>query len=150
MAALTLHELAEIGQFVGGIASVLVIASIYFVWKQVRQQAQNSRTELITGMTTLIVSVSQVFIEHPDMRKYFHDGAVPTDREAERARAIAVTMADAMDHVAAHLGLMDHPAEEAWKRYIGDMCDRSPILKEYLQTHRDWYGPALREQSGIG
>lgn len=140
-----LQELAEIGQFVAGVASLVVVASVYFVWKQVKQQAEDSRTELITGMTTLIISVSRIFIEYPYLRQYFHDGVAPTVEHVEQTRAVAVTLADAIDHVAAHLCLMDEPVREAWEAYIGDMRTSSPVLMNYLRTHRHWYGPKLRQ-----
>jgi hypothetical protein len=142
----SLNELAEAGQFMAGVASILVVVSIFLVWRQVRQQAQDSRVELITGMTNLIGSVSQTFIEYPSMRKYFYGGATPTGEDVERARAIAVRMADALDHVAAHLDLMSTPTRDAWAAYINGIGDKSPILKGYVQDNKSWYGPKLREQ----
>ena len=146
MSEIGLTELGEIGQLIAGVASLVVVITVILLWKQIKQQVQDSRTELITGMTTLIVSVSQVFVEHPTMRKYFHEGATPTGEAREQATAIAVTMADAMDHVAAHLKLMERAAAEAWTAYFKGIYGKSPILKEYLSAHASWYGPALRGQ----
>jgi hypothetical protein len=82
------------------------------------------------------------------MRKYFHDGApiAAGSADYDRASAIAVTIADAMDHVAEHLDRMDHPAQEAWKAYFADTYKSSPILQDYLTAHKCWYGPALQKQ----
>lgn len=146
MLNLSLAELAEAGQFVAGIASVIILASLFFVWRQVKQQAQSSRVELITGMTDLIGSVSQVFIEYPAMQKYFYERATPNGDDADRAQAIAIRMADALDHVAAHLDLMPEPTRNAWAAYISGIGDTSPTLKSYVETKRDWYGPELRKQ----
>ena len=101
-------------------------------------------------MTGLITSVSRVFIEYPEMRKFFYEGVKPSGTDYDRARSIAVTVADAIDHVAEHLDRMSGPAAEAWKAYFRDIYESSPVLKEYLQTHSSWYGPVLRELLGIG
>lgn len=142
---LSLHELAEIGQVVAGVASVGVVASLLFVRKQVKLQADDSRTELITGMTTLITSVSGVFIEYPEMRKYFHSDAVPDDEDCERARAIALTFANTLDHVVEHLHLMGDRTRTAWLAYICHIHGNSPVFTEILSEHESWW-PGLREQ----
>jgi hypothetical protein len=144
-----LQQLADYGQIAAGIASVAVVGSVLLVRKQVKLQADNSRAELVTVMTGLMVSVSRAFIEHPDMRKYFHDGEKPTGTDRELARAIAVTIADAMDHVAEYLDRMSDPAQTAWKAYVNDTYAKSPVLQEYLQTHKSWYGPKLLAQLRI-
>jgi hypothetical protein len=149
MAAVSLHVLAEVGQFLGGLASLAVLASIYFVWREIEQRAQDGRVELITGMTSLIGSVSQVFIEHPKMRKYFYEGAEPDGDDLEMARAIAMRMADALDHVTGHLDLMSEPSQEAWRQYVADIGRQSPTLKGYVRAHKSWYRPELWEQLGL-
>ncbi len=95
-----LCELAEIGQVVSGVGAIFVVISIFLVWKQVRQQTRDSRVELTTGMTNLISSVSQTFIEYPHMRKYFYGGEEPTDEDAELAQAIAARMAKLREQLA--------------------------------------------------
>jgi hypothetical protein len=147
--AVSLNALAEVGQFIAGVTSIIVLGSLYFVWRQVKQQAQDSRVELITGMTSLIGSVSQVFIEKPEMRKYFYEGISPSGDEVELAQAIAVRMADALDHVAAHLDLMSDPTRDAWAEYISGIGERSPVLKSYVRANKKWYGPKLREQLSL-
>lgn len=148
---LSLQDLANIGQIVAGGASILVFVSVLLVWKQVHQQAQDGRVALTTGMTDLISSVSRTFIEYPTMRKYFYEGATPvkTGCEYERAQAIAAMMADAFDHVAAHLGLMEEPAQNAWRAYCKCIYEKSPILREHLEAHAGWYRSDLQEQLDI-
>lgn len=141
----SLHELAEAGQFVAGIASVLVVISLLFVRKQVRLQADDSRTELITGLTTLITSISGVFIEYPEMRKYFHSDVVPEGEDSERAQAIALTFANTLDHVVAHLHLTGYRTERAWVAYIRYLHGNSPVFSTTLSEHKDWW-PGLQEQ----
>jgi hypothetical protein len=145
---MSLHELAEIGQIAAGAASILVFGSVLLVRKQVKLQADTSETEMVTGMTTLITSVSRVFIEYPTMQKYFHEGAHPTAEDSDRARAIAMTMANVLDHVVGHLHLMDHRTRVAWCTYIGETHLRSPVLQEMLRDHPGWW-PGLQTQLAV-
>lgn len=139
---LSLSEWAEIGQLMAGVASVILLASIFLVRHEVKQQAETSRVALITGMTSLLGSVSQIFIENPHMQKYFYGGATPIDQDAELAQVIAMRMADALDHAAAHLDLMPPSTERAWIAYVSDMGTSSPTLKSYVESKRAGIDPS--------
>lgn len=145
-----LGRLADYGTIATGVATIAIFVSVWLVRKQVKQQAEDSRAELITAMTSLMISVSRVFIEYPEMREYFYGGKTPSEDDRQRAEAIAVTIADAMDHVAAFLDPMPAPTQRAWKAYFRDMFDKSPMLRDYLREHVEWYGPKLREYLALG
>jgi hypothetical protein len=140
--AIHLHDLADLGAFVSGVMSIFVLLSLWFLWYQVRLQARDSRRQLVTGFTSLINEVGHVFIEYADMRKFFHDGVGPEKEEdRQRAQAIAVTLANAMDHIAANLDRVEH--EATWREYFKGVYDKSPVLRDYLDAHKTWYGPKL-------
>lgn len=148
----SLQAWADIGQIVAGIAALIVVATVIPLYRQVRLQADaldrqvaDGRVARVTGTTGVFISVSQVFIEHPKMRKYFHDGVMPKDAKYEQALAIGVMVADAMDHVAVHLDDMEERAQAAWTDYFNFIYDNSPVLRKYLGMHRGWY-PELRKQ----
>jgi hypothetical protein len=140
----TLQQAAYVGQVVAGVTSVLIIFSAWLLWLQVRQQARDSRTELITGMTGFISTAGRAFIDYPEMRKYFYDRVVPQGADRERACAIAISIAGTMDHVAAHFDIMGRREQLAWKAYFTDSFNNSPVLREHLETHKSWYGPKFR------
>jgi hypothetical protein len=144
-----LQQVAEGGQIIAGIASVIALYGVVAVWRQTRQAAQTSETELITGMTALITTVGGAFIEHPEMRQYFYAKRTPKRRHYERAHAIAVALVGALDHVAAHFDEMDEATRDAWKQYFNDLYDNSPVVQEHLRTYSRWYGPKLREHYGL-
>jgi hypothetical protein len=68
---------------------------------------------------------------------------------AERARAIAVALVGALDHVAAHFDEMDKVTRDARKQYFSDLYDNSPVVQEHLRKYWRWYGPGLREHYGL-
>lgn len=136
--ALSLQQWSDIGTIVGAVSVFLLLISV-------GQTARNSRVELITGMTTLILDVDRVLIEYPEMRKYFGGGATPSDEDLERARAIGMTMANTLDHVVEHLDLMEDETQIAWRKYISDVYKSSPVLKDLLGEHGKWW-PGLQRQ----
>jgi len=150
-AGLSLAETAEIAQVVAGSASILALGGLFFVWKQVRLQQDNSRVEVITGLTTLITEVDRVFIEHPETWKYFNNGAQPppkSETEGERVRAIAMTMANVLDHIVEHVERLKSETQESWQRYIAEAYETSPVFQEVLTEHDSWW-PGLQRQVRI-
>ena len=140
IAALSLQQWSYVAEIVAGLGVVLVASQ---VWLAVR----NSRVELITGMTTLISGVDQAFIDHPNFRTYFRDNVDPppeAETNGEQVRAIAMTMATVLDHVVEHLRKMKWETRHAWRLYIYDVHEKSPVLRDLLIDHEGWW-PGLQE-----
>lgn len=144
-----LQRWADYGHIAGGVGALIAAFGIVFVWRQVRLQAQDSRTELVTTMTALMISVSGVFVRYPEMRKYFYENKAPDSEDYARAIAIAVTIADAMDHISANLDRMEPQVQAAWTNYMRDIYNGSVILRTYLEDHWAWYGPSLPNSVGL-
>jgi hypothetical protein len=142
--ALTLQKWADVGQITAGVMSIFVLVTVVLLLLQVRQQAADSRSALITATTSLISEVGRAFIEYPDMRKYFYDGMTPVADDQQRASAIAVILAGAMDRVAAQFTGKSNPWEVAWRSYFTDIIGTSPVLKQHIDAHIAWYGPKLQ------
>jgi hypothetical protein len=106
-----------------------------------------ARKELLSGMGKYVNEIALVFVEHPKMRKYSHEGFVPCGDDRPQAEAIAIALANALDHVLVHLERVEGAAEEseAWKCYCRDLRKNSPVMRELLCRHPDWYCRPLRE-----
>src|SRR5215211_6744392 len=148
LGGLSLADAAEVSQVVAGFASAIALLGLFFVWKQVRLQQDNSRVELITGLTTLIIEIDRVFIDHPEMWKYFND-CEPTppkgETKGDRVRVVAMTMANVLDHIVEHRRKMKCETRDSWLRYIAEAYEKSPVLQEVLAEHDTWW-PALQRQ----
>lgn len=134
---ISLEQLANAAQIVGLLGIALLIV-------QVGVSLRNSRVELTTNLTTMITQIDQVFIEHPGIRKYFEEGKKPDADDAERARAVALTFANTLDHVVAHLRLMKRDARLSWEKYIAHLHEQSPVFADLLDRHGDDWWPYLR------
>ena len=139
--ALSLNQWADIAQMIAGAGVALVVV-------QVGLGLRNSRIELVTGLTTLIADVDQVFIESPHMWKYFNDceQAPPKgDTEGDKVRAIAMTMANVLDHIVEHQRRLRGETRESWMRYVAEVYEKSPAFRELLTEHKSWW-PGLQHQ----
>jgi hypothetical protein len=140
-AALSLEQWAQIAEIAAGIGVLLVAIQIWIALR-------NSRVELITGMTALITQVDQALIDYPNMRTYFRGNVTPpadTEREGQRARAVAMTMANVLDHVIEHRWKMKRKTRNAWLTYIKEVYTESIVLQEVITENQDWW-PGLQKQ----
>ncbi len=139
--ALSLDQVANLAQVAAGLGVFLVVIQVW-------QGVSNSRVGVITGLTTLITEVDQVFIGHPEIWKYFND-CEPTppkgEKEGERVRAVAMTMANVLDHIVEHRRKMKRETWESWLRYIAEVYEKSPVFREVLTEHDSWW-PGLQRQ----
>jgi len=136
----TLQQAAHWAEIVTALMSFVVIVTVVLLARQVRQQALDGRTNLIT-------TVGGAFIDHPETRKYFYKGATPTGEDDE-AQAIAVSLAGAMDYTAAHFDHMPSHTREAWRAYFDFIYENSPVFVEHLEEHHSWYGSRFQEYFG--
>jgi hypothetical protein len=137
--ALSLGQLANVAQVAAGLSAGLVIAQIF-------QGRSNSRVAVVTGLTTLITEVDQTFIDHPELWKYFNDSEpVPPkgDEEGDRVRAIAMTMANVLDHIVEHRRKVKQETRDSWLRYVFEVYEKSPAFREVLAEHGTWW-PGLQ------
>jgi hypothetical protein len=120
--------------------AVAVAAGAYLV------QRRDSHTQLLLGMTEHVDGVAKVFVEFPEMRPYFHAGEeAKGTTDLQRAEAIAVYLSNAMDFVFVHLGKIDDAGKAAWERYFAYVFQNSPVLRDFLEEHKDWYGRQFQE-----
>ncbi len=141
ISTLSLHQWSEV-------AAIVTVAGVGLVLLQIHQGARVARVELITGLTTLIVAIDQMFIEHPGMWRYFNENVpLPEEdtTERERANAIALAMANTLDHIVEHLTHMKCRTRYSWCAYIEEVYEKSPVFRDLLDEHRTWW-PGLQEQ----
>jgi len=71
-----------------GVPGVLV--SLFFLWRQSRDQTLATRATIYQNITATMLDIDRYFIEHPELKKYFFDGASISKkhREYERVKSI--------------------------------------------------------------
>ena len=97
--------------------------------------------QLVTGMTTMMLEVDRALIEYPELRPYFKEGTAPPESgtEHDQVQALATAMANALDHVVAHMDLMKRDARWSWECYIAHLYEQSPVFADLLEDHDNWW-----------
>lgn len=138
--ALSLQQWSDIAAMIG-------VFGILVVLYQVKQARRDGQVALITGMTTMMLEIDKAFIEHPEMRQYFKNGVRPPQGSGarEEAQAFAMAMANALDHVVEHMRFMKCDTRYAWRTYIAELYEQSPVFADLLEEHGDWWPGLHRE-----
>jgi hypothetical protein len=143
--ALSLNQLADAAQIAAGLGVVLVVIQVW-------QGVGNSRVGVVTGLTTLISDIDRVFLDLPELWKYFNDSE-PTppkgDEEGERVRVMAVTMANVLDHIVEHRRKLKRETRASWLRYVDEVYAKSPAFREVLTEHHSWWPGLQRQVRGL-
>jgi hypothetical protein len=115
---------------------------------QSQQVAKSIRANVESTIVTHVTSLDQVFMKEPDLAPYFYENK-PIDRKDKmypKVSATAVMVLDVFDLVATqnkhYPEFWDTP--EAWDEWMIDVFSKSPILREFIDTHQGWYGKSLK------
>lgn len=138
--------LATVTSIVGLVGLVVTIGLLSWQTRASARQAEVANA--IAGATVLFTCTSglremlRLFVQEPELRAYFYNGApCPTD-ELQRARVISIAemLGDALED-----GLVTHrlvPASESetdWIGYCRQMRSSSPALEEMIAKHGEWW-----------
>jgi len=126
-----------------------VIGSLIFSGYQTRQlsrqvkiQNEMAKSEIIHHGTDRLSGAYRAFIDYPELRKYFYDGAPCPRRGKTRVRVLTVAemIGDTIDSVLETISLVATREEYAdWIDYIGHILDRSPALEQLALQHPKWW-----------
>ena len=141
---MTLYE--GLSLIVSAAGFLAVVVSIRYLVVQTKSSARALESSTFDASANATFMIDSVFIEHPDLRKYFYDAGQPVAPELEdRVTAVAELMLDYFDYV---LLQQKRPAElhphNFWSdQYLIDLFSASPILCEYLEKRKSWFSDDL-------
>jgi hypothetical protein len=91
--------------------------------------------------------IDSIFIQYPELRKYFYEAEerMPPQSERDRLFAVAELMLDYFDYVLLQQRRSPalHPHNFWSEEYLIDSFSASPILCEYLAGRKDWFSTDL-------
>jgi hypothetical protein len=152
----------ELAALIAGIASAIaLVGTLLLVARQARSLA--SQTELANklavhsatndGMKALR-SIYLIFVDHPELRRYFYDGAqLSKTGESEhgelaaRVMTIAEFLADTLERATQSTSSLGAPDRDrsAWEDSIAHYLSMSPSLRAVISTHPTWW-PSLNDR----
>lgn len=126
------------------IGFVAVIISLMFVAKQNKMIADSLHENTIEHTMGPVFELSKVFIEYPDIRKYFYSEETIDKNHPcyDRVIAISYLVLDTFDHyfVNEHLLISSYKTnKERWNCWIVDMFRNSPALRSVYSEYSEWY-----------
>jgi len=126
----------------------LVIVSLVLLIRQTRELTKQNETAaksvaaaVYQNVSDLMIQIDRVFLEYPELRPYFDDGAALPNDVKTRSQVIAVAemLADFRDNVMAQSRAVPTYRWGMWKRYFDELEKRSPAFKEYLEKNDGIY-----------
>jgi hypothetical protein len=131
------------------IAALALIASVVSLFVSWRTGRHSARITTYRSATDLTLDIDRIFVEHPDLRKYFYDAVDVTGENAEvqsRVNAIAELMLDCFECIWDIRATYSAVDRGAWGQYVLDMLKTAPAMKQMfeLRIEQDWY-PALED-----
>ena len=132
---------------------VVIILGLYFAWDQATQFNRGQNLANWSDVVARTFDVDKVFVDSPDMLKYFTDGVdlKKTDKDYAKANAIALMTLDYFDSVMTRLEynrghLSDDILQQgAWNHYFEGAFAASPILCRTLMADPASYGKEMRK-----
>lgn len=139
---------------VSGAGFLGLVVSIRYLIAQTRQvalQSQSSARALesntFDASAHATFMIDSIFIQHPELRRYFYNAEdqMPTQPERDRVFAVAELMLDYFDYVLLQQRRSPvlHPHNFWSEDYLIDSFSASPILCEYLERRKNWFSSEL-------
>lgn len=142
----TVYEWLSLFVSIAGFIAILV--TLFQIRDENRLSDRALKEGVLSPLKAQQLEIDKIFIEHPDLRKYFYDRAeLPEAASHETAQAMAVAEF-ILDHFAAilpHTTVTGEPLlDTIWRNYIRDSFANSRVLSLALRQHSDWYPSELR------
>jgi hypothetical protein len=134
--------------FLGLVVSVrYLIAQTRQVVLQSQSAARALESNTFDASADATFMIDSIFVQYPELRKYFYDAEeqMPPRPERDRLIAVAELMLDYFDYVLLQQRRSPvlHPHNFWSEEYLIDSFSASPILCEYLEQRKDWFSTEL-------
>jgi len=128
----TLTEIITAGMAVFGFLGLIL--QLKNLERELRGAARNSLYDMGARLKDL-------FVKHPEQRKYFLDGE-PIGQDSEdypQALAIADFFCLYLEQITTQAPYIGRKHRKPWMKYAVEIYRKSPLIQEYLQDKRSWY-----------
>lgn len=137
---------ADAFQGLGTAAGVIVsLLGFLFVTRQMRYTRQAIIMQTQAQIYNMGLEAYRVLIEHPDLGRYFNDGEPAPGAGPERHKAFAAfeLFCDYFEYIIIEQQDVSADVRASWMRYMEKLFQRSPAIREYVESRRDQYTPAF-------
>jgi hypothetical protein len=145
---MSITELGDLTQWLEVTQSVVAIIglpiltlTLLMIGRQAQYAHHTTMSQVYQNTADGFATVQRYFMDNPKYRPYFYDGKSidAVDPEYVRVSAIAEFFLHAVHNLTIHRRYMQEYPWYVWERSLRDICNKSPILQQFLQEHPDWY-----------
>lgn len=111
------------------------------------RSARATRAGVYQSLVQLMIDIDRIYIDRPELRCYFYDGAdEPEDLLARsRVSALAETYADLMDNFLTQAQHLPEHLSGPYSAYFEDLARSSPAIRRFWRENREWYPEEMRQ-----
>jgi hypothetical protein len=133
---------------VNGGGLLLVFVGLLVNARQARRGAQATEASTYQNISSLMIDVDRLFVDHPAWKKYFYGHGLilnEDDPDHEAVVSVAEMLVDFGDNVRMQAKMLPDYEWPAWGSYFQDLYQKSPTLRDFLNSRPDWYPRALHQ-----
>ncbi|MEK8016203.1 MAG: hypothetical protein VSS75_004985 [Candidatus Parabeggiatoa sp.] len=139
---MTLYEILSLTISITGFVAVII--SLLFVAKQTKMVSESLHESTLEHTMTQIFDLSRIFIEYPEIRKYFYSrkNIEESHTDFERVKAVSILILDTFDYYFVNKHLLSTTYEKnkaRWELWIVDMFQNSPVLRKVYSESIEGY-----------
>jgi hypothetical protein len=131
---------------------VVAILGVLYVVRSLDNNTKSVRNSVQQNMLSLVTGLDRVFVDNPELHPYFYECREikedPDDRRYQQVFAAAVQTLDVLDIAESQINRFsdDWDTPQAWDNWITDSFTHSPVLRQVLHKHINWYGKGLKDR----
>ncbi|MGO8762062.1 MAG: hypothetical protein ACLP2P_15210 [Desulfobaccales bacterium] len=115
---------------------------------QTKYNLESVESNVFGTMTSQSLASDDVFLRNPELRPYFYSGKalIKNDPLADKVKSVAEFYLDYFESLSTQLRKYPNIwrfEKNAWEANIIDMFAWSPVLCQYLEVNKEWYGEEL-------
>ena len=121
--------------------TVIMVAGIYFVIRQLQQVEVSIKGETHDMLSAHMREILSVFRDYPNLRPYFYDSK-PIDQKSpdyNQVMIVAEYYLDLFEHVVQKRRTLPDHLWTTWESYIAELYGSSPAIREFIAGHPDMY-----------
>lgn len=144
---MTAEWTSAVASMVGAFTAAI---GLYAIWRTLRHAEKQNENSIYQLVTSRMASITQTFLELPELRPYFYDGRDPADLSSTdpllhaRVQAMCEMLFDHAEVVLARPQVMGSLGE-SYRAYFCDLVSHSLALQDYWRKRRHWYIASLQE-----
>jgi hypothetical protein len=139
------------------ISVIIAIVGLVFVIVQLRQVKRAIRGNTNEMLSSQSVEILRFFAERPAIYDHFYSNKGVGQKDIDegdsqrRVDLLCATelMANYMEHICLQKDNLPPKAWLSWRKFVLDIYQNSPVVRDFLQAHTDWYASDILDLVGI-